>query len=48
MAAGEGALAAIDLGALALASGFAALARAVSRRAREGEANSVWADRSAG
>ena len=42
-AAGHAALAAIDLGALALAAGFAALARATTRRARDGEANSVWA-----
>ncbi|SFL04485.1 PepSY-associated TM helix domain-containing protein [Rhodanobacter glycinis] len=42
-AAGHTALAAIDLGALALALGFAALARATSRRAQTGEANSVWA-----
>jgi uncharacterized iron-regulated membrane protein len=42
-ATGHAALAAIDLGALALAAGFAALARATTRRARNGEANSVWA-----
>jgi hypothetical protein len=42
-AAGHGALAAVDLGALALAIGFAALARATARRARDGERNSVWA-----
>lgn len=42
-AAGHGALAAVDLGALALAVGFAALARATARRARGGERNSVWA-----
>jgi uncharacterized iron-regulated membrane protein len=43
-AAGHGALAAIDLGALALAAAFAAMARATARRARYGEANSVWAE----
>ncbi|EIM01766.1 hypothetical protein RHOFW104T7_12695 [Rhodanobacter thiooxydans] len=42
-AAGHGALLAIDLGALALAAGFAALARATSRRGRDGATNSVWA-----
>jgi uncharacterized iron-regulated membrane protein len=43
-AAGHGALLGIDLGALALAAGFAALARAVIRRARHGNPHSVWAD----
>jgi uncharacterized iron-regulated membrane protein len=43
-AAGHGALLAIDLGALALAAGFASLARAASRRSRHGDGNSVWAD----
>ncbi|WP_426702477.1 PepSY-associated TM helix domain-containing protein [Rhodanobacter sp. Col0626] len=42
-AAGHDALWAIDLGALALAAGFVALARATARRARSGETNSVWA-----
>lgn len=42
-AAGHGALFAIDLGALALAIGFASLARATSRRSHEGATNSVWA-----
>jgi uncharacterized iron-regulated membrane protein len=42
-AAGHDALWAIDLGALAMAAGFAALARATARRGRDGEANSVWA-----
>jgi uncharacterized iron-regulated membrane protein len=42
-AAGRGVLAAVDLGALALAIGFAALARATARRIRVGERNSVWA-----
>jgi hypothetical protein len=42
-AAGHDALLAIDLGALAMAAGFAALARATARRGRDGEANSVWA-----
>lgn len=42
-AAGHGALFAIDVGALALAAGFAALARATSRRGRDGATNSVWA-----
>ncbi|MGY3040509.1 putative iron-regulated membrane protein [Rhodanobacter sp. TND4EL1] len=41
--AGDGALFAIDIGALALAIGFAALARATARRSRIGETNSVWA-----
>lgn len=40
--AGQWDLFAIDAGALALAFGFAALARATSRRARLGEPNSVW------
>lgn len=40
---GHGALLAIDLGALALAAGFAALARATTKRSRDGAANSVWA-----
>jgi hypothetical protein len=43
-AAGHGALFAIDIGALALAIGFGALARATARRGRTGGANSVWAD----
>lgn len=43
-AAGHPALAAVDLGALALAAGFAALARATTHRARCGEPNSVWAE----
>jgi hypothetical protein len=47
-AAGHGALAAVDLGALALATGFAALARVTGRRARHGETNSVWAIASSG
>jgi uncharacterized iron-regulated membrane protein len=42
-AAGHWALFAIDAGALAMACGFASLARATARRARHGEANSVWA-----
>ncbi|MDO1528074.1 PepSY-associated TM helix domain-containing protein [Fulvimonas sp. R45] len=42
-AAGQLAPAAVDLGALALALGFATLARATARRARDGEPNSVWA-----
>jgi uncharacterized iron-regulated membrane protein len=42
-AAGHGALFAIDIGALALAIGFASLARATARRGRTGGANSVWA-----
>ncbi|MET0656440.1 MAG: PepSY-associated TM helix domain-containing protein [Pseudoxanthomonas sp.] len=41
-AAGQWGLFSIDAGALALAFGFAALARATSRRARLGEPNSVW------
>ncbi|MBB1088745.1 PepSY domain-containing protein [Lysobacter sp. SG-8] len=40
---GNGALFAIDAGALALAAGFAWLARVTGRRARSGEPNSVWA-----
>lgn len=43
-AAGHWQLFAVDAGALALAAGFAALARATARRARLGEPNSVWAD----
>jgi len=42
-AAGHHALLAIDLVALALAFAFASLARATSRRAHSGSANSVWA-----
>ncbi len=34
----------VDIVALAMAFGFASLARATARRARTGEANSVWAD----
>lgn len=34
----------VDTVALAMALGFAVLARATARRAREGEPNSVWAD----
>ena len=41
-AAGQWGLFSIDAGALALAFGFAALARATSQRARLGEPNSVW------
>ena len=41
-AAGQWGLFSIDAGALALAFGFAALARATSRRAHAGEPNSVW------
>jgi len=43
-AAGHGALFAVDIGALALAIGFAALARATARRGRSGGTNSVWTD----
>jgi len=43
-AAGHWALFAIDAGALAMAVGFAMLARATARRAHHGEPNSVWAD----
>jgi uncharacterized iron-regulated membrane protein len=43
-AAGHGALFAVDIGALALAIDFAALARATARRGRSGGTNSVWAD----
>ncbi|OOG57369.1 PepSY-associated TM helix domain-containing protein [Rhodanobacter sp. C03] len=46
-AAGHGALFGIDIGALALAIGFAAMARATARRGRHGEPNSVWANTSA-
>ncbi len=42
--AGHPDLVGIDLGALALAFGFAALARATTRRARDGDRHSVWAD----
>ncbi|MCX7515386.1 PepSY-associated TM helix domain-containing protein [Frateuria hangzhouensis] len=48
IARGEGALALIDLVALALAVGFAVLARATARRARSGDTHSVWADPAAG
>ncbi|MBU8977213.1 PepSY domain-containing protein [Lysobacter sp. MMG2] len=41
-AAGQWALFAIDAGAIAMAVGFAWLARVTARRMREGEANSVW------
>lgn len=41
-AAGHAALFAVDAGALAMAAGFAWLACVTSRRARNGEANSVW------
>ncbi len=43
-AAGHWNLFCIDAGALALAVGFAALARATSKRARNGEPNSVWSE----
>lgn len=43
-AAGHWDLFAIDAGAIAMAIGFAWLARATARRARDGERNSVWAD----
>ncbi|KRG70906.1 PepSY-associated TM helix domain-containing protein [Pseudoxanthomonas dokdonensis] len=42
---GHWALFCIDAGALALAAGFVALARASTRRARDGDPNSVWAQR---
>lgn len=42
-AAGHGALYGVDLTALVLACAFAALAWAVARRGKAGEANSVWA-----
>lgn len=42
--AGDGAVLGVDMVALALAVGFAALARATARRARMGERNSVWSD----
>ena len=42
-AAGHTALFAIDAGALAMAAGFAWLARVTRLRARIGEPNSVWA-----
>ena len=41
-AAGHWSLFCIDAGALAMAAGFAALARATDRRARLGDPNSVW------
>jgi hypothetical protein len=44
VAAGHGALAAVDIGALVMAIGFAALARATSRRGRHVANNSVWAN----
>jgi uncharacterized iron-regulated membrane protein len=44
LAAGHGALAAIDLGAIALALGFVWLARVTMRRSRHGNPNSVWAE----
>ena len=40
--AGQWGLFSLDAGALAMAFGFATLARATARRAREGEPNSVW------
>jgi hypothetical protein len=40
---GQWGLFAIDVGALALAVGFAAVARAAAARGRHGKANSVWA-----
>jgi len=45
-AAGQWGLFCIDAGAVALAIGFVALARATARRARLGEPNSVWSERS--
>jgi len=42
-AGGHGALAAIDLVALAMAVGFASLARAAARRGRSGVSDNVWA-----
>lgn len=42
LAAGHASLAAIDIGALALAAGFAVLARVTARRGRDGNPNSVW------
>lgn len=41
--AGHWIIAGFDLGAIALAAGFVALARATARRARSGPAESVWA-----
>lgn len=41
-AAGHDSLFAIDLGALAMAAGFASLARAAARRGRDGASHSVW------
>jgi hypothetical protein len=38
---------AIDVGALAMAFAFASLARAVARRARRDQPNSVWASTAA-
>jgi hypothetical protein len=46
-AAGHGALFVVDAGALAMAFAFASLARAVTRRARRDQPNSVWADSAA-
>lgn len=43
-AAGHWVLFGVDTVALAFAAGFAGLARATTRRAREGESNSVWAE----
>lgn len=45
--AGQWSLVIIDAGALALAAGFVALARATARRAVEGTANSVWVEKPA-
>ncbi|MBA2078982.1 PepSY-associated TM helix domain-containing protein [Rhodanobacter sp. PCA2] len=42
--AGHVGVASIDIGALAMAAAFVALARATARRARAGEPNSVWAE----
>jgi hypothetical protein len=44
IAAGHGSLAAIDLGALALALGLAWLARVTARRGLHGNPHSVWAE----
>lgn len=44
---GRWAVAGFDIGAIALAAGFVALARATQRRAKQGPAESVWAMRPA-
>lgn len=44
---GRWAIAGFDIGAIAMAAGFVAIARATQRRARNGPAESVWSTRAA-